>query len=512
VRYELRALIALVVITQSACAADPDPLSETMPATVPGTLPSGRITNAGLTTINLGTLPGGGWSAAYAINQQGTITGYAQDAAGGPHLVRWKRGGSIEDLGQIGGASTFGLGIDDAEEIVGASGAFEFLSYRFPNSPAVGAERAFYWNGATGFQILPGNGPSRANGVQRINNNTRTRIVGCDAGRVAVWTGNGAGFTLSHPALPASWKSDSSCATALNPRGLYVGAEGTPSTFIAGYDDFHPFASLQSSGYSLLPDQGGNTLSAAYGQAETPRRIVGLWRNRAVLWPTASAALIPLVSNPTVHDYSVAYGVNNLTQIVGRIVSGTNQVDGAFFWTSDIGLVQLPSVATNGIGGSAAYALNDTAEVVGSSANDAGGHSATLWLPHDTAQVIIVKQLPGTTTHLPPVVAYLPRRFINDGILSRPGFDATRIDPNTVTISDGFGHVTPISQRLRPPGPPTFQLRDLNGDGVLDMQVQFSTTDMIASGTLSRQSFQFVVSWVDATGLPGSGKYPIRVR
>jgi uncharacterized membrane protein len=499
----------LAAALSAGCAPD----DTTAPARVIDPVRTTQVrTNAGLTTVNLGTLPGGGRSAAFAINQSGTITGFAYDAASSAHLVRWKRGGSIEDLGQIGGAATYGLGIDDAEEIVGAYGGHGYQD-PFPYELVLPGERAFYWNGTAGFQVLPGTGPSRASGVQRINSNTRTRIVGCDGGRAAIWTDNGTGFKLSRPTLPSAWRSDSSCATAVNPRGLYIGVEGTPSGFIAGLDYFHSFASLQSSGFSLLPDQGANIYSAAYGQSETPRRIVGLWSNRAVLWPTPSSVLIPIASNPTVYDYSTAYGVNNLTQVAGGSGGDIGISAGAFFWTSDIGLLHLPSVAT--VGGhflppSTAFALNDLAEVVGVSENDAGGISATLWLPHDTALIITVKQLPGTTTHLPPKVSYIPKKFINDGILSRPGFDATLLDPHLITLGDGAGRVTRIA--LTATGAPMATIADVDGDGDLDLSVNFSKAQLIADGVLTPTSTQFEIGFMDVTGLPVKAHYPIWVQ
>jgi hypothetical protein len=225
-------------------------------------------------------------------------------------------------------------------------------------------------------------------------------------------------------------------------------------------------------------------------------------------WPGLTAA--PFALGYLYVPGGDAFDLNAANHIVGTVAGSPDpvipSVTRAFYWDCASGMTDLGSLGGAPNDFAAATAINASDVVAGASNNHAviwgvtPGPGGVVPLPY-TARCTV-----------PPVVSYLPRRFINDGILSRPGFDATRIDPNTVTISDGFGHVTPISQRLRPPGPPTFQLRDLNGDGVLDMQVQFSTTDMIASGTLSRQSFQFVVSWVDATGLPGSGKYPIRVR
>jgi hypothetical protein len=79
-------------------------------------------------------------------------------------------------------------------------------------------------------------------------------------------------------------------------------------------------------------------------------------------------------------------------------------------------------------------------------------------------------------------------------------------------MGDGFGLVTPIARQPSPSGPPVFQLRDINGDGLTDLQVSFSKAQLIADGTLTRQSFQLIVSWIGPTGLPQSGKYPIWVR
>jgi hypothetical protein len=216
---------------------------------------------------------------------------------------------------------------------------------------------------------------------------------------------------------------------------------------------------------------------------------------------------------------AVTFGnaVNAIGQIAGHgncLLTASPLASGfAFFWATEGESQVLPPLVPDAAGCcGVATALNQSDQVVGSSTVAPGQSHATLW---GVIPDITVLQLPLCSPRpcrIPPTVRYLPRRFINDGILSRPGFDATRIDPNSVTISDGLGHVTPIAHRAKPPGPPVFVLRDINGDGVLDMQVQFSTTDMIANGTLARQRVQFTISWVDATGLPGSGKYPIWVR
>jgi probable HAF family extracellular repeat protein len=72
---------------------------------------------------DLGTLPGGGNSAATAINNASTplVVGYATTAAGATHAVEWA-GGQIIDLGTLpGGASRKALGINGHGVVVGWS-------------------------------------------------------------------------------------------------------------------------------------------------------------------------------------------------------------------------------------------------------------------------------------------------------------------------------------------------------------------------------------------------------
>lgn len=492
-------LLLLALLTLAACA--PDKSTAPPPTSGVAVRPRGVTAHAGITTIDLGTLSGGVESKAYAINQLGTATGYSTDGAGNVRLTRWKRGGGIEDLGQVGTLPTYGLGIDDAEEIVGGVGGKPVhASGSLIQRPGT---QAFYWNGATGFVILPGRGPSIAHGVQRINNGTATRVVGCDAGRLALWTGNGTSFTLTTPALPSAWRSDSACATAVNRRAQYVGAETSPDVV---RDEYLPLAYSPQAGFGLLslPPLTSTWYNAAYGQSETPRRIVGTADNAAILWPSPTQPPIYLTRYST-HGSVNALGVNNRTDVVGYLSSGR-----AFFWTSEVGLLDLPPAAVQ-FPYTEAYAINDSGEVVGASLSGLSTATATLWLPRDTAIVVVVKQLPfDTTTHLPPKVSYIPRKFINDGILTRPGFDAAQLDPNLITLGDGFGHATPVARTAS--GALMYSITDVDGDGDLDLSVSFSKAQLIADGVLTPTSYQFELSYVDVTGLPVQAHYPIWVQ
>src|SRR5262249_54112780 len=62
--------------------------------------------------------PSGGNSYAYAINNNGAVTGYATVSDGSYHAVLW-RGSTMTDLGTLGGSPSYGQAINDSDMVVG---------------------------------------------------------------------------------------------------------------------------------------------------------------------------------------------------------------------------------------------------------------------------------------------------------------------------------------------------------------------------------------------------------
>jgi probable HAF family extracellular repeat protein len=80
----------------------------------------------------LGLLPGGSFSSAQAINNLNVAVGYADDAEGQANAVRFEHG-RVQNLGTLGAEPSSALGINDTGSIVGASAIAE------------GMMRAFLW-------------------------------------------------------------------------------------------------------------------------------------------------------------------------------------------------------------------------------------------------------------------------------------------------------------------------------------------------------------------------------
>ena len=71
------------------------------------------------TNQDLGVLPGGDWSAAYGINNAGTVVGYGSIGDGQFRGFAWTPADGMLELGTLGGDNSYATAIDSSGEVVG---------------------------------------------------------------------------------------------------------------------------------------------------------------------------------------------------------------------------------------------------------------------------------------------------------------------------------------------------------------------------------------------------------
>jgi uncharacterized protein (DUF2141 family) len=95
---------------------------------------------------------------------------------------------------------------------------------------------------------------------------------------------------------------------------------------------------------------------------------------------------------------------------------------------------------------------------------------------------------PGGT---PNPVSLKGKGTVPVAILSSAGFDATAIDPATLTIGDDSGADTPVA--TKPNGTYMAEVQDVNGDGSPDLLVHFRVDALVANGDLTPTTTSLVL-------------------
>jgi probable HAF family extracellular repeat protein len=336
-----------------------------------------NVTSPPPTIVDLGTLaaPGGvATSEAHGINDLGQIAGYSTIIDNAEfHATLWASG-TITNLGELpGGSRSFAVSINGNGDVVGTSETVvETGSHVF---------RATLWKGGTKTDLgtlatfFPNQGggpdPDGRSGALGINDNGQivgyTAVVG-GSDNAFLWTPAQPGGTTGTMTNLGTLGGASSTASGISGDGQKIVGYST----IVGNQAFHAFLWQTGTGMGDLGTLPGGNSSFAYGISGNGQKIVGSSDAHAVLWENGTIADLGTLGG----SYSVAYGVNDLGQIVGQS-STTDGATHAVLW--DHGTIT--DLGTLGGSYGLAYGINGNGtKIVGQSAvpGDQVGH-ATLW-------------------------------------------------------------------------------------------------------------------------------------
>lgn len=339
------AVLGATSFAPSALAAPPTKPSSTFAATGPWTV----------TITDLGVLPGGIYSSAYAINDAGKIVGMAYDATGALKTVQWQNGQISVIPGLSPAAASVPYDVNDAGQI---AGTLEIL----------GQDAGIFWNAQNQpFQLpgLPGVVGSfvRANAI-----NEAGLVVGLaqEGGpnlyaHAVVWNANS--FQTDLGFMGGGTYSE---AFGINDLGQVVGVATIANTNQRAF-------LWQNGQYTDLGTwTGAGPTSRAYA-IDNVGRIVGLNKNVASLWEGGTVKALPMP--PGVSAFTPAIDINDAGDIIATgSVGFPNEV--AVLWRNGtpINLGTLPGGNT-----SRARRINAAGEIVGEARAASGFFHAVKW-------------------------------------------------------------------------------------------------------------------------------------
>jgi probable HAF family extracellular repeat protein len=294
--------------------------------------------------VQLGTQPGGGASEAYRVNNLGHAAGYARNSSGKYHAVVWVGAGQLVDLGTLGGAQSFALGISSVtsscptllicsslppgsvEYVVGYSD--KLLPLKAPNGKTLKmtVQHAFRWDAQNGMVDLGtlGGADSWAAGVDAAGNVYGGSDTGTGETHAFMWS---PGSGMRDIGAFVVWDADAGWVAGTQSVGGAVrwsSSTGTLENLAGGVFGF-----------------GVNSAGWVAGIAETSP---GVWH--AALW-TAPGQALDLGTLPGATT-SEGWGVNALGWVVGYSYGAF--VYGPFLWTDSDGMVALPTLPGTAIG------------------------------------------------------------------------------------------------------------------------------------------------------------------
>jgi probable HAF family extracellular repeat protein len=253
------------------------------------------------TITDLGTLPGGGWSTAYGINQAGIVVGGANVSSGNYHAIAW-RAGRLKDLGTWNGQrNSTARAINGSNQVAGVS-----------LGPVFGTDHAVMWSAGSGVQnlgSLPGTSNSEAEDINDAGQVVGSAIYSYTHNKAFLWK-NGTMTDLG------TLGGQNSAAFGINASGQVVGSADT------GSGQQHAFR-WQNGAMTDLGTPPGWTSTTALGIGDDGK-IVGFGHDasdalRAFLYVNGTWTVIGPIGLDVISE---AEDVNSSGYVVGFSTTG----------------------------------------------------------------------------------------------------------------------------------------------------------------------------------------------
>jgi probable HAF family extracellular repeat protein len=309
-----------------------------------------------ITVVDLGELPGGLASSAYALNDNGMIAGTSMDSAGQWRTVRWIDG-TVEVLASF---DPSGLNIpedmNDAGQIVGRINMGFGLSYGVLWSPSgVPASLDGLPNGVPQFVVARGINESGIV-VGRAQESAPTMY-----GHAAVWSGTELAIDLGF--MGGGTYSE---AYGVNNFGHVVGVASIANT------NQHAFLWKDGQYTDLSLWSGGGASSKAYAINDAGV-IVGMNASKAAKWANGSVQFLPMPAG--VSAFTAAVDINDAGDIIATATT-VFPIETGVVWKDGVPM-KLPPLP----GGTTTRArrINQGGWVVGESNAADGFFHAVLW-------------------------------------------------------------------------------------------------------------------------------------
>jgi probable HAF family extracellular repeat protein len=345
--------------------------------------------------VKLPSIPGGTQARGMAINRQGWVAGWSNQADGTRRAVLWKNG-VLTNLNTLGGPSSTvpWPGLNDAGTVVGISHtgdsdplhedwSCELGGFLLPTTDLIC--RGFVWQNGV-IRELPPLGGNHSFGTG-INNaglvigwaETAVHDGTCTDAQVlqfraALWDPkDGSNGKIKARELRPLADDAASAATAINDQGLAVGISGKCDQSVGRFSALHAVLWDKNGRPSEIPNLGGitwhtpmdiNVAGDVVGFSNPPgENPEGDFIAHAFLWTNGAAVAKDLRALPG-DALSEAFAINSERQVVGVSFGGSSG-SRAFLWQDDVltDLNDLVEIAPDVL--LSAQDINDAGQITG---------------------------------------------------------------------------------------------------------------------------------------------------